>query len=248
MESLLIELGLNDKEAKVYLFLLEEGEQTATQIANGTRESRTNTYMILERLLNEGLVGTNNNSAVRRFTANNPLNLQKRLLGEQQRLKQANAALQTAMPSLNSLFNLGQHKPGVLYLEGLNGFKTLLEDNARTNKRIDLLASDEAMENQAAWELLQKGTTKRAARGISTRGLFHVSSKKHWQQIKKWENKNYEVRRWGKEPLPGEIVIYGDKVAFTVYKPAFIVAVTTDAVMAQTFRIIFEQLWQGAVQ
>ncbi len=63
-----------------------------------------------------------------------------------------------------------------------------------------------------------------------------------------FKNKNYEIRFWGNEPLPGEIVIYGNKVAFTVYKPSLIVTIMTNDVMAKTFRAIFEQLWQTAKQ
>ncbi len=48
------------------------------------------------------------------------------------------------------------------------------------------------------------------------------------------------------EPLPGEIVIYGNKIAFTVYQPSLIVTIMTNETMTQTFRIIFEQLWQSA--
>lgn len=247
MNDVLEGLGLSEKEAGFYLQLLASGEQTAAELAKRTRESRTNTYMILERLVDEKLVEADESAPVRRYKASDPDNLKNLLNQRQQQLRSDQAALMASLPELRSIYRLAHHKPGVLYLEGIEGLRTLLEDNARVTKgTIDLIASDEAIENKEAWELLQKGAVKRSARNVTTRGLFHISNDKHWQQVKKWESKGYKVRRWGSAELPGEILIYGDKVAFTVYKPVLIVTIVTDAVIAQTFRVIFEQLWAKA--
>lgn len=246
MEENLIQLGLSSKEAGFYVFLLGEGALTAAQIAKGMRESRTNTYMVLEKLADEGLIESDNTTPIRRYKASDPALLRARVSVQLQKVKRSQAILNAALPGLSSLFTLSQHKPGVLYLEGLKGFKFLLEDNARiTEGTIDLIASDLALSNKDAWEILQKGIAKRQARDIRTRGLFHAPESK-WPEIKKFESKGYEVKKWGNQPLPGEIVIYGSKIAFTVYQPELIVTIMTSSVMAQTFRALFEQLWQDA--
>lgn len=246
MKEALLQLGLSEKEAKCYLFLLSEGVLAAAEIAKGIQESRTNTYMILERLAAEGLAEPSDATAVRKYRAADPLVLRKLVALQQQQLKQTQAAVAAAIPQLSSMFSLSQHRPGVLYLEGIDGLKALLEDNAKVRQgTIDLIASDEAYDNQEAWALLQKGAQKRKARGINTRGLFHAPEYK-WQKIKEWGVRGYEVRKWGKEELPGEIVIYGNKVAFVTYRPAIIVTIMTNEIMAQTFRVIFNQLWETA--
>lgn len=246
MNDALVQLGLSEKEAELYLLLLSENTNTAAQLAKRAKESRTNTYMILERLVEENLVEVDESAPVRRYRSADPERLKDLLNQRQQQLRNDQAALLSSLPELRSMYRLAHHKPGVLYLEGIEGLKTLLEDNVRTGVRVDLIASDEALSNPEAWELLQKAAVKRKARGIATRGLFHVANDKHWQRVKKWESKGYEVRRWGSEDLPGEIVVYEDKVAFTVYRPVIVVTIVTDAVIAQTFRIMFEQLWQQA--
>lgn len=246
MEQFLLSFGLSVKEARFYLFLVEEGSMTAAEIAVRLKESRTNTYMVLEKLTTEELVETDDTMPVRRYRAADPAVFRERINRQMRQIKQTNAAINSVLPELTSLFNMTQHKPGVSYLEGLNGFKALLEDNARLKEgTIDLLASNVIQTNSAAWDLLQRGIAKRAAKGIRTRGLFY-STDQNWDEIKKFEKRGYEVRRWGKEPLLGEIVIYGSKIAITVYQPSLIVTVITNDVMAQTFRVIFEQLWQSA--
>jgi hypothetical protein len=187
-------------------------------------------------------------TAVRRYLAADPSVLKSRINRQMQQVKQTHTALQSALPELSSLFNLSQHRPGVTYLEGIEGFKTLLEDNARFKQgTIDLIASSEAPANAETWDLLQRGIAKRAARGVVTRGLFYIREDKR-PLIQDFAGKNYEIRFWGQTPLPGEIVIYGNKVAFTVYQPSLVVTIMTNEVMAGTFRVIFEQLWQTATQ
>lgn len=246
MKDVLLKLGLGEKEVRFYLFLLAAGWLTAAEIAKQLHETRTNTYMVLERLGANNLVEVDETTAVRKYAAADPSMLKSRLTAQQLEFKQAHAALAAAMPELSSIFQLSHHRPGVMYWEGLEGFKILLEDNAKlTEGTIDLIASDLIIQNPAAWELLQKGIAKRKARGVATRGLFHAPADK-WSEIKKLQTKGYEVRRWGQEELPGEIVIYGNKVAFTVYRPSLIVTIMTNEIMAKTFKIIFGQLWATA--
>lgn len=248
METVLQDLGLNEKEARFYLYLLNEGSLTAAEIAKQLNESRTNTYMVLEKLAAEGLVQVSDRTAVRQYMAADPSVLKNRINRQMQQIKQTHVALQSVLPELSSIFNLGQHKPGVIYLEGIEGFKTLLEDNARLKQgTIDLLASSEASSSPETWELLQRGIAKRAARGVVTRGLFKIREDKK-PLLKDFAGANYEIRFWSQEPLPGEIVIYGNKIAFTVYQPSLIITIFTNEVMAQTFRIIFGQLWHAAKQ
>jgi len=245
MEPLLIELGLSKKETKVYLYLITENSQTAAQIAKDTKESRTNTYMILEQLTAKGLSIADDSTPIRTFTAADPSKL-KELLGlQRQQLQQSQVALNSALPQLLSIFSLGSHKPGVVYFQGITGFKLLLEDMTKTKDEVSLIASNIAHENKEAWAVLQKGLAKRKARGIKTKAIFEEGAE-HWPTINQTAARGLELRFWGKQPLKGEIVLYDNKVALTVYRPSLIVTVITNEVLAQTFRSLFDGMWQQA--
>jgi sugar-specific transcriptional regulator TrmB len=245
MEEVFLQLGFSNKEARLYIFMLEAGPMTAQAIAKNNKETRTNTYMILDRLASEGLVLIDSNTPVKRFVAGDPAVLKNKLAEQQQELKQKNALLASTLPELSALFRLNQHKPGVLYLEGLKGFKALLEDNARATDSIDLIASEDIVNNHEAWAMLQKGIAKRWAKGIKTRALFNAPDDE-WKSIKMLQNAGYETRRWGDNTIPGEIVVYGKKVALTVYRPTIIVTILTNDVIAETFKFVFEKLWKEA--
>jgi len=56
MKEELMEIGLDEHEAEVYLFLLKNKNQTANEISKEMKINRSVVYSILERLIRKGLV------------------------------------------------------------------------------------------------------------------------------------------------------------------------------------------------
>lgn len=245
MNELFIQLGLHEKEARLYQFLLEQTAMTAASIAKHIDESRTNTYMILERLEQNGLVESDDSKAVRRYLAADPQVLRRLLVAQQSNLKQANTALNQALPKLQSLYNLGQLKPGVVYLEGLDGLKTLLDDVARSGEEVLIIPSEHSPNVPEAWKVLQEGVNKRAKLGVKTRIIFPEGARENLE-FDRLKGQEYNIRFWGGRDYPGELVVYGDKCVFTTYHPQVINTILTDAVISQTLRMLFEDLWDRA--
>lgn len=245
MEKTLQLLGLNAKEAKFYLFLLANRNMNASEIARQLEESRTNTYMILDKLLTEGLVHAVGNKGVKQYTVANPNELKKMVVAKQQEVRRDQQALSSILPELMSTYQLSQHRPGVVYLEGIKGFESFLEDMYKTGEEVSIIASNTTPQNREAWDVLQKALKKRKQKSIASRAIFHESACE-WLNKDEYLGRGLEVRFWGGDELKGEIVLYGDKVALTVYEPAIIVTVITNEILAQTFQSLFDHIWQSA--
>lgn len=243
MEDLFGLLNIRDKEEKVYKLLLEEGALTANDISKKTNESRTNTYMILEQLVEMGMVIQNEEKAIRRFEASDPLALQKLLLNRQQEIKKTQALLKRNLPELKSLYNLGRLRPGVVHLEGLKGLEVMLNDMAKSQKEALLIPG--TIPRNETWEVLKKGIEKRAKKGIRTKALFTRDSKPSLDE-ELHKKQKFEVRYWPGEEYPSEVVIYGNKCVFTSYEPEIVNTIITNEMIAKTMRGIFEQLWESA--
>lgn len=245
MQDVLTQLGLNDKEAKIYLILLEEGHFAASPLAKRAQESRTNTYMILESLEKQGLVTANDSRAVRYFKANDPVLLKQLLVRKQLELKQAQGSLSHVFPKLKSSYTLNELKPGVVYLEGLDGLRVMLDDMARSGDEALIIPSDYSPQVPEAWKVLQEGVNKRAKLGVRSRIIFPKALRKdlEFDRLLKQE---MEIRFWGSREYPGELVVYGNKCVFTTYKPKVMNTILTDDVIAQTLRNLFEELWEQA--
>lgn len=247
MDSLLAELGLNDAEIMLYNYLLAHNPNTAAAIAKRTKQTRTNTYMVLNKLVDKKIVVADDTTAVRRYGAANPTVLQQQLREQQHRLARTGKSLEMAMPDLLAMFNLTQQRPGVVYLEGYDGLKASFEDQAKSKTDLLVWGSDIANEDPKVWQIIEKGGYKRRARGIKTRALFHAEAA-NWPHINDFALKGFEVRLWGDKPVAGEVLIYDNRVTFTTFTPEIIVTVLTNDSMATTFRTIFEQCWQQATQ
>ena len=121
----------------------------------------------------------------------------------------------------------------------------MMEDTLRSSKSISIIASDKAPQNLEAWQVLERAAVKRGAQGGSGRIVFHDDAEK-WPHVREYGQKSLEVRLWGAQPLSGELILYGSKIALIVYEPSLIVTVITNETLAQTFQSIFEQIWSDA--
>jgi len=83
----LSDLGINKKQAKVYLALLRLGKQKVGVIAKMAQEKRTTTYHHLEYLENRGLISISRSGKQSFYQANKPQVLQEIVNDQQQSVK-----------------------------------------------------------------------------------------------------------------------------------------------------------------
>lgn len=125
LEENLVEFGLNQKEAKVYLGLLELGESKVHEIAHKVRIARPSVYDILEKLITKGWAGAYDKHKIRHYVAFDPETIKIRLAAKQK-------TFETLLPELKSVYNTLKAKPKISYYEGIEGIKLVLEDTIVT--------------------------------------------------------------------------------------------------------------------
>lgn len=125
MEQLLIKLGLSDKEAKVYLALLELSKETVQNIAHKAKINRATTYVILEKLMKLGLASQLEEGKKTHFIAENPRELVNILESEKREIEERHRELEETMTQLQAIYNAKQDKPIVRFFEGADGLEAL---------------------------------------------------------------------------------------------------------------------------
>ena len=70
--SVVKNIGLNDKEARVYLACLELGSSPVAEIARRARVNRVTAYDVLEKLMKKGMVNTFLKAGTRLYDATDP--------------------------------------------------------------------------------------------------------------------------------------------------------------------------------
>jgi len=109
-------LGLNEKEAKVYLALLQLGKATAYNVAVRSGLKKPTTYVILRQLVEKGFAVNVPRAKKQQFVAEDP---EKCLAIAREKIELA----QKELPELLALQKKQEAKVGVSYFEGLPGIK-----------------------------------------------------------------------------------------------------------------------------
>lgn len=129
---ILKQFGLNDKEIRVYLVLLETGPISVRSLADKSGINRGTTYDILKSLKNLGLASFYHKDTKQFFAAEDPEKLKNALEQKRQTLSEVESNLNKIIPELKSLYQQAGQKPAVKYYEGLSGIKTILSDVLET--------------------------------------------------------------------------------------------------------------------
>ena len=116
--------GLNEKETKVYLALLEMGISKVNEIAEKADIMRETTYGILKSLAEKGLVSYVIKSGVKYYSGADPEKLIQILKDKQKKINEV-------LPQLNEFKKYTYHKPKVEFYEGAEGLRTVYREIIR---------------------------------------------------------------------------------------------------------------------
>ncbi len=213
--EILMQAGLSEMQAKIYLYLINHGQSTPSEIATGVGGNRTTVYSALEKLEKLGIISRKDRGKISAYTPNHPAVLES--LAEKRLRNAARQArnLENSLPTLVDYYNERQFTPGVSTFYGQDGIKTIWNKVVTTKKPYYFVRS--RYDEQADFEGLDKFKKARVAAGIES------------ENITPSEFTNYsdaEVKKWGvnrtflppaEYDSPVEIDIFGDNVAFINY-------------------------------
>ncbi len=120
-EKYLEEIGLSEKEAKIYLALLQVDRNTVQELANRTKINRTTVYPVIESLQKKGLVSEVQEGKKVEYMAEPPERLET--YAERQRVvfEEHAARLKDIIPQIKSIQREQGERPVVKYFEGREG-------------------------------------------------------------------------------------------------------------------------------
>jgi sugar-specific transcriptional regulator TrmB len=118
--EILLELGLTQNEAKLYLLLVKGGQQKASQLSVQSSLQRRTVYDTLQQLEAKGLAGKAEVGGVQTFTPSPPSSLLSLL-------EEKRDSIEKILPSLSRIYE-SEDKTSVSVIYGVAGMKTVLED------------------------------------------------------------------------------------------------------------------------
>lgn len=228
-------IGLSDKEAKVYLACLELGTATVQELAEKSEVKRTSIYNFLSVLIKKGLVSEIKQNDRIYLTAENP-NILK------ENLKNQEASLNSALPNLLDLFNKPTNRPAVKYYKGITGIKKIYLDTLQIKQSIYAFTDVESMIPIMGKWLWDWYPGKRVELGIKFFGIAKDGplAKKAMARNKQ---QNREMKILPDVKFDTEINIYGPKVAIISFQRPYTGIIIEDFFINQTLKSIWQSLW-----
>lgn len=235
LSNILESFGLKNKEAHLYLTMLELGEAKAQDIASKAGIQRTNFYDVLPKLTKLGLIKQIKRGGKILFCTISPDEL---LAREEKRVAQ----LKQALPQLKAITNAPMEKPRVFFYEGVNEVKRVYENMLQHQGEITLFTTPSFVSKEQL-NLLKEHVPKRVTRGNPLRMIAEVSPENVMLQ-KRDKAELRETRLLPKDVYHSnvEIGIYGKTVYIVDFRQVFGMEIESPDVtkaLAQIFEIVW---------
>lgn len=239
----LLNLGLNEKEAKTYLACLALGSATIQEIAKKAGIKRTSIYNFIDRLVELGLISKTQKENHYYFLAESP-EILKTVQQKNQTL------LDKRLPDLTKLFQLDKSKTTFKYFRGRQGIRKIWKETLVVqNKELFWTTAHEATTKLVGKRFVENYIIELKKRGIKSKALRNYRQKSN-QRFFARETLKPMGREAGELPpemkLENSMVIFDNKVAsFAPIEEnyGFIIESKT---FANTMRIFYKALWEIA--
>lgn len=235
----LTKFGLDEKEAKVYLALLELGEANVEQISKKSGVKRTTVYDILDSLKEKQLLGQINKDKKVLFFAEDPRKIEESL-------DEKKGVFHRILPELLSISNLIDKKPKIRFFEGADGIRSVYRDTLKYPDQ-ELLAwvCEEAIHHFDPKFLNDYYISQRLAKKIWVRAI--APNLPEMQEYKGLDQKALRRTRLFDKglDLDIEINLYGkNKIGLMSFEEKFGLIIESEKIF-NTLRSIFEMNWNS---
>ena len=233
-------IGLDKKEASVYLALLELGEANVAQITKKSKNKRTTVYDVLSSLKGKGLIGSSIYKKNKLYFAENPKIIEKKLEEKQNILKEA-------LPELLSIANLLDKKPCIQYFDGEAGIKTIFYDALDYPNREILAWFSQDYANYFDTSFIENDyIPKRLKNKIFVRGIASDNKKmREYQSFDQKVLRKTKLVSQSQFPLDVHIQLHGsNKIGIVSFAEEFGLLIESKQIFS-TLRSIFEMNWNN---
>jgi sugar-specific transcriptional regulator TrmB len=244
-------LGLSGDQAKVYIYLLENGASSHLEIARVTGINRTKVYRLVDDLEKLSLAAVNISDEGKKVIPASPKNLEVQIAAEESKIEAKKSTLNMALPKLSKLFN--KEDLDVKFIvntyEGVSGFKQMLWNELKTKGELLGFGSGTIEDLTGSKNWSEKHRAKTVELGYKIREIHNPGKKPaEFTSLADFSvNFQRRVIDSSKLNLEHQIIIYNDtvatyhwrddqKVGFEVINKAY----------ANTMRQVFESYWEQA--
>lgn len=237
------DLGLTDKEARVYLAALFLGSASVQKIADQAGVKRATTYVILEQLEKMGLVSEAQEGKTTVYVGENPQSITRWLEKQEKDIRKKKEEVKDFLPALSEIKREATGEaPQIRFYKGLEGISSVLAELIRKTKpktQIYGVSNVDEVEKlfPGHWEKFPKNLVSKK---ISSKLLY-------WSHQKEIPSSKHFLRQTKKLPYPpkADMSLLQDKAAILSYKGKDSIGILIESEeIVGVLRQLFEKAWE----
>lgn len=246
--EILKNIGFSPEQIAIYGALIEYGKLPASIIASRSKVSRVITYKILGQFVDMGIAEKiDAPKSVAVFGPTDPENLRKLVERKENEISGFKSACETAIATLRPQYNLLNDKPGVVFYEGLEGVKKVLEDSLYAQTEIYSFIDAESLLKNFS-EINGDYVKKREKMDIAKKALVaDTPLAREYMKNNPNSTKDTRLLQLPTQPFAAEMQIYDNKISYiTIGKNegSLIGVIIEDERIANMHRYFFECLYE----
>ncbi|MFC1656016.1 TrmB family transcriptional regulator [Patescibacteria group bacterium] len=241
MKKLLLELGFTEKEADVYLALLEFGTQPASVIAKKTGYPKSTILFLFDGLLKKGYVRKSQRGRVQYFYAD-PSDFEKLKTKE---IEDDKSALDKTIPLLKEFKSPYTSEPKVTFFEGTEGCRKAYSMILDSKTDVFEFGIHGDLEEKLGEKFMNDFIKARVKKKINLKAIAKKDKiHERLSKLNKAELREIQYFPKNKGMIYSSIAIFEDKVLLlNLFQDAFAIVIDNKEV-AETLRTIFKISWK----
>jgi sugar-specific transcriptional regulator TrmB len=247
--------GFTDKEALVYVSVLELGGAFPSRIAEYSGIRRSTAYNVLVALSVRGIVNEIEKKKKIFYQVESPEKILRHANNRLQQAKDTIDNINSIIPEIKNIYNIGNNSPKITYYTGREGIFSIYEDMVSYKKPYEMLAFTNGKEfvKFVSGGIADKYFKAKERIGITTRAIlpdteedkqatktaYKAINKKYWPVFKFVDKTTF--------PSATEITMYGNnKVSIINFEENRLAGVIIeDKAIHGMIRAIFELSWDS---
>lgn len=234
-------IGLSANEANLYLALLTFGANPVSTIAKKAELNRSSCYEILRKLMEKGFINEINKNNITYFTPVEPRKMLKTLSNKKDDLENKIDNLKQSLIHLENLQCEYPQKPSVMFFEGEEGIRSIMEDTLTSNEPLRSYANLKEL-TAILPDYFPRYYKRRVERNIFVKAIYPADKNSYLHKLRDHLEKRESRLIPPEFDFHLDILIYDYKVAITSLKDRFGLLITS-ASLAQTQKKLFDTIW-----
>jgi HTH-type transcriptional regulator, sugar sensing transcriptional regulator len=256
VRQVLLNLDLSDKEADVYLQLLQAGTSPASAVAQRTGMTRSTAHYTCQQLSKKGIVARTMKNTVFLFSAEPPEKLEYLIEQKRNELDRRRDALREVLPEMHDMLNEHPVLPRVRFFEGATdlmvAYKQIIDDIPEGGEILGYVYPlDPVHHGDEHYHIIETFKQNRLKKNISIRYIAAPSPmseelQKDDERVKRQTRIGMDMHFKGQ---PVEILIYADKICCVSAEQSVLFAfMVQHTSITEMHKAAFELAWKHTVK